>query len=157
MVFIVGCRHVNARVPVEYLSAFFGVGGIPVKFMASITVCIVNSVQQRVHDDRETGVDVEQADDFLGFPGCVDVQTGYTALFDSVEGPFYDSGIDEFSRWKLVEGGPVGSFDHQSVASFGLRCFGGQCVDTVNVARVQNCARRCLNEELGAAQHVARV
>lgn len=78
-------------------------------------------------------------------------------MFDSVEGPFYNVRVDQFAWREFVEGGPVGGFDDEHVASFWLCCFGGEGVDAVYVAGVEDGVGGCLDEELGRAEHVTGV
>src|SRR5437867_7903134 len=102
-------------------------------------------------------VDVEEADHLLRLACSVDVQTWNATLFYHLHGPLNDTGIDSLPRWKTVDWGAVCCLDNENVAPVRLGRFCRQSINAVNVSRVQDRSRGCVDKKLGRPQHVSRV
>src|SRR5438093_5952769 len=114
----------------------------------TLLIRLVDSVKPRVNDNRQMGIDIEQADDLLSLSSSVDVQTLYASLSYRLQCPFDNLCINGLSGWETVVRRPVCGFNDEDVTLLGLRSLRRQGVYAVDVASVQYRRVRSLYEEL---------
>lgn len=134
------------------------VGVNVVEFVPELSVDVAHLGGVLRGDHGEVGHPVEYAYDLLGVPEGVAAERGDVTCGDRLHhGPPDHIEGDLLPRGELELGGPEGGLDDEEVAVDGPRRLHGVAVPHADVPGVEDCALRCGDLVLDAAEDVARV
>src|SRR6266700_7299053 len=146
---ITWCSKIDTGILIENHLPIPRIRREPVQMHTALVIGLVDTIKPRIHNYWQMSIDVEEPNDLLSLPSCVDVQAGYSCLFYRVYRPFYNFCVDGFSRRETVVWRSVRGFNDEDIATFWFRRLCRYSVDAVDVASVHYRLVWSLYEKLG--------